>query len=168
MDADVREFNIGTLQDEFESGGLTSAALCEAFLGRIAAIDRAGPTLRSVIELNPDAVGIAADLDAERRLRGPRGPLHGVPIMVKDSIDTADGRRPGRLMTFRACPLAPTSAYRPSRSPSRPFAFSPGVSSPTAAMLTAVQSSGNQTTTTVPTSRSLSIEMVPPWAFTAP
>jgi amidase len=67
---------------------------CEAFLERIASIDRDGPTLRAVIEVNPDALAIAKTLDQERRANGPRGPLHGVPMLVKDSIDTAD-----RMMT---------------------------------------------------------------------
>ena len=60
------------------------------YLERIEAIDRSGPTLRSVIEINPDALRIAAALDAERAERRPRGPLHGIPILLKDNIDTAD------------------------------------------------------------------------------
>ncbi|MCX7706735.1 MAG: amidase family protein, partial [Anaerolineae bacterium] len=69
---------------------LTAVALVENYLARIEAIDRAGPRLNSVIEVNPDALEIAAALDRERAERGPRGPLHGVPILVKDNIDTAD------------------------------------------------------------------------------
>lgn len=88
------ELDIADLQDRFSSGALTSAAACARFLERIEAIDRSGPTLRAVIEINPDALDIAAALDAERAARGPRGPLHGVPVMVKDSIDTGD-----RMMT---------------------------------------------------------------------
>ena len=61
---------------------------------RIEAIDRSGPTLQAVIETNPDALTIADALDAERKARGPRGPLHGIPILIKDNIDTAD-----RMMT---------------------------------------------------------------------
>src|SRR6185437_15958531 len=63
-------------------------------LRRIDEIDRNGPTLKSVIELNPDALAIADALDAERKAKGPRGPLHGVPILIKDNIDTGD-----RMMT---------------------------------------------------------------------
>ncbi|MEJ2717498.1 MAG: amidase [Deltaproteobacteria bacterium] len=84
------EYRIAELQELFDRRELTAVELCKAFLTRISEIDRAGPTLRSVIELNPDALTIAADLDREREEKGPRGPLHGVPMLVKDSIDTAD------------------------------------------------------------------------------
>ncbi len=69
---------------------LTAVALVESYLARIEAIDRAGPRLNSVIEVNPDALEVAAALDRERAERGPRGPLHGIPILIKDNIDTAD------------------------------------------------------------------------------
>jgi amidase len=91
---DLPEYCVAELQEHFVRGELTAVRLCEAFLARIATIDHAGPTLRSVIELNPDALTIAAELDRERQDKGCRGPLHGVPMLVKDSIDTAD-----RMMT---------------------------------------------------------------------
>lgn len=69
---------------------LTAVGLTESYLRRIREIDQAGPRLNSVIEINPDALAIAAALDRERAERGPRGPLHGVPILIKDNIDTAD------------------------------------------------------------------------------
>ena len=72
------------------SGRYTSRRLVELYLQRIAQIDGAGPTLRSVIETNPDALAIADALDAERKAKGPRGPLHGIPILIKDNIDTGD------------------------------------------------------------------------------
>jgi amidase len=72
------------------AGALSSRVLVEAYLSRIAALDRQGPQLRSVIEPNPDALSIADALDAERRAKGPRGPLHGVPVLLKDNVDTAD------------------------------------------------------------------------------
>lgn len=75
-------------------GECSAASICEAALQRIAALDAAGPTLRSVIEINPDALALAEALDRERRQNGPRGALHGVPVLVKDSLDTAD-----RMMT---------------------------------------------------------------------
>jgi amidase len=76
------------------SGRLSSAALVDEYLSRIQRLDRDGPRLHSVLEVNPDAREIAADLDQERRKRGPRGPLHGIPILLKDNIDTRD-----RMMT---------------------------------------------------------------------
>jgi amidase len=72
------------------TGRLTARSIAEKYLTRIEAIDRKGPTLRSVIEVNPDALVIADALDAERKQKGPRGPLHGIPILIKDNIATAD------------------------------------------------------------------------------
>jgi amidase len=72
------------------SGELTARRLALAHLERIAALDRQGPELRSVIETNPEAVAIAEALDAERQAKGPRGPLHGIPVLLKDNVDTAD------------------------------------------------------------------------------
>ena len=72
------------------AGRYTARQIAELYLRRIDEIDRQGPALRSVIEVNPDALTIADALDAERRTRGPRGPLHGIPILIKDNIDTAD------------------------------------------------------------------------------
>ena len=71
-------------------GTTTSRKLVEQFLARIDAIDEHGPAINSVIELNPDALAIAEELDAERARSGPRGPLHGIPVLIKDNIDTAD------------------------------------------------------------------------------
>ena len=84
------ELGVVELQARMTRGALTSRALTTAYLARIAAIDAAGPTLRSVIEVNPDALSIAAALDDERRAGRVRGPLHGIPVLIKDNIDTAD------------------------------------------------------------------------------
>ena len=84
---DFAEIDIATLQARMSSGELSSRALTQAYLDRIAAIDDAGPTLKAVIELNPDALKEADALDAERKAGKVRGPLHGVPILVKDNID---------------------------------------------------------------------------------
>jgi amidase len=70
--------------------GYTSRRLCADYLARIAAIDKAGPRLNAVIELNPDALRIADELDKERRAGKLRGPLHGIPVLLKDNIDTGD------------------------------------------------------------------------------
>jgi amidase len=90
MDDPLPERTILELQAAMEAGELTSQALVRGYLARIEAIDQAGPQLRSIIELNPAALTIAAELDAERAATGSRGPLHGIPILLKDNIDTAD------------------------------------------------------------------------------
>jgi amidase len=87
---ELDEATIPQLQEWMASGRYTSRRLVELYLQRIAELDSKGPTLRSVIETNPDAPAIAEKLDAERRASGPRGPLHGIPVLVKDNIDTAD------------------------------------------------------------------------------
>jgi amidase len=81
------------LTSKLASGELTARRLAEAYLARIDAIDRAGTDLRSVIEVNADALQIADELDRERSQGNVRGPLHGIPVMVKDNIDTADGMK---------------------------------------------------------------------------
>lgn len=87
---EIPEYTIAELQTVFERGEQTTVGLTETFLKRISEIDAAGPTLASVIEVNPDALAIAQSLDRERNEKGPRGLLHGVPVLVKDSIDTGD------------------------------------------------------------------------------
>ena len=84
---ELEEATIAQLQAEMNAGTHTARSLTEAYLGRIEAIDGG---MRSVIEVNPDAVAIAVALDAERKAKGPRGPLHGIPVVVKDNIATAD------------------------------------------------------------------------------
>src|SRR5207249_11323808 len=78
------------LQDGIKAGRLTARGVAQAYLDRIAALDRQGPTLRAVLETNPEALAIADALDAERRRGKVRGPLHGIPVIVKDNIDTHD------------------------------------------------------------------------------
>lgn len=91
---ELDELTIAELQQVLQSGKYSSRSLVEKYTDRINDIDKKGPTLRSIIELNPDAESIAAALDRERKDRGARGPLHGIPILLKDNIDTAD-----RMMT---------------------------------------------------------------------
>src|SRR5689334_18927729 len=73
-----------------KAGELTSKAITEFYLNRINLLDKSGPTINSVIELNPDALTIAAQLDKERSENKVRGPLHGIPVLIKDNIDTGD------------------------------------------------------------------------------
>ena len=84
------EATIADLQAQMKSGQLTSAALTAAYRARIAEVDRAGPKLNAIIELNPDALAIAGQMDAERKAGKVRGPLHGIPVLLKDNIATAD------------------------------------------------------------------------------
>jgi amidase len=88
-DRDIAGASISQLQARMAAGRLSAAELVDIYLQRIAAIDK-GLDLRSVLQLNPDARRIAAQLDQERRRKGARGPLHGIPILLKDNIDTAD------------------------------------------------------------------------------
>ena len=87
---ELDEITIGELQDGMKSGKYTARAIAEKYLARIAAIDKSGPSVNSVIETNPDALEIAEALDKERKEKGPRGPLHGIPVLIKDNIATTD------------------------------------------------------------------------------
>ncbi|MBS4174976.1 amidase family protein [Bacillus sp. FJAT-49736] len=84
------EATIDEMQEKMENGEITSKELVLMYLDRIAQFDKNGPKINSVLEINPDALQIAAGLDAERIYKGPRGPLHGIPILIKDNIDTFD------------------------------------------------------------------------------
>jgi amidase len=88
--APVEERSIAELQAELSAGRATSVQLVDAYLARIAALDHGGPTISAVLSLNPRARDDAQALDVERAQRGPRGPLHGIPILIKDNIETAD------------------------------------------------------------------------------
>ena len=87
---DPLEKNIAELQRAMAAGRLTSAQLVSFYLDRIAALDQVGPRVNAVIATNPHAVMYARQLDDERRKKGPRGPLHGIPILLKDNFDTND------------------------------------------------------------------------------
>jgi amidase len=84
------EATIDEIQQKLEKKELTSRELVLMYLGRIAEIDQSGPVINSIIEINPEAVHIATALDYERQSTGSRGPLHGIPVLIKDNIDTAD------------------------------------------------------------------------------
>ena len=110
-DVDIVEASVAALQEAMAAGRLTSRALTARYLARIKAIDKAGPKLNSVIEVNPDALAIAGQLDRERKAKGPRGPLHGIPVLLKDNIATADRMQTtaGSLALVEAKP--PRDAY---------------------------------------------------------
>ncbi len=91
---ELEEMTVAQLQSAMDAGRYTARRLAELYLQRIEQIDRSGPALHAIIETNPDALAIADALDAERKAKGARGPLHGIPIVIKDNIDTAD-----RMMT---------------------------------------------------------------------
>jgi len=93
-DFELDEMSISELQKHMQSGRYSARSLVEKYLDRIKDIDKSGHRLNSIIEINPDAESIAANLDRERKEKGVRGPLHGIPILIKDNIDTAD-----RMMT---------------------------------------------------------------------
>jgi len=86
----LNEFTVDTLQQKMKSGELSSRSITESYLHRIDSIDKKGPALHSVIELNPDALAIADQMDQERKSGKVRGPLHGIPVLVKDNINTGD------------------------------------------------------------------------------
>jgi amidase len=87
---ELAEITVQQLQSGLASGQYTSKQLVAMYSERIAALDRSGPTLNAILEMNPDAVGIAEQMDAERKAKGPRGPMHGIPVLIKDNIATAD------------------------------------------------------------------------------
>jgi amidase len=91
---EFEETTIAELQRVMQGGKYSARAITEKYLERIEEVDRRGPAINSVIEVNPDAVAIADALDKERKAKGARGPLHGIPVLIKDNIDTAD-----RMMT---------------------------------------------------------------------
>lgn len=87
---DYAAWDVSALQDAMHRGELSAAQLVRYYQHRIDALDRDGPALRAVLEINPDALQIAEELDRERAASGPRGPLHGIPVLLKANIDTGD------------------------------------------------------------------------------
>ncbi len=109
--AALTELTLADIATAYRAGRLTARQLTQTYLERIAALDRRGPALRAVLETNPHALETAALLDDEYRRQGPRGPLHGVPVMIKDNVETAD-----RMMTT-AGSLALEGWYAPRDAP---------------------------------------------------
>jgi amidase len=91
---EFEEITIAELQEGMKARKYTSRGIAEKYLTRIEALDKRGPAVNSVIEVNPDALALAEASDRERKEKGARGPLHGIPVLIKDNIDTAD-----RMMT---------------------------------------------------------------------
>jgi len=87
---ELDEITISGLQEGMTSGKFTAHSLVEKYSARIEEIDKHGPAINSIIEMNSDALSIAEALDRERKAKGPRGPMHGIPVLIKDNIDTAD------------------------------------------------------------------------------
>ena len=91
---ELEEVTLSELQDGMNSGKFTARSLVEKYSARVDEVDKSGPAVNAIIEMNPDALSIAEALDEERKAKGPRGPLHGIPVLIKDNIATAD-----RMMT---------------------------------------------------------------------
>src|SRR5438034_4769538 len=107
----LEETTVAELQRGIASGRFTAAALVRHYLKRIEELDRNGPRLKAVIELNPDALAIAGTLDKERQAKGPRGPLHGIPVLIKDNIDTHDRMTTTAGSLALAGSIAPRDAF---------------------------------------------------------
>ena len=103
---DIEERTLSELQIDLEEQRVTAQDLVTQYLDRIERLDRSGPRLRGVVEINPDALAIAQQLDRERMSKGSRGPLHGIPVLIKDNIDTLDsmGTTAGSLALIGARP----------------------------------------------------------------
>lgn len=105
------EITLSELREGLLRKRFTARSIVEGYLARIAAIDRAGPLLNSVLELNPDALALAGDLDAELASQGPRGPLHGIPILLKDNFGTGDKMHTSAGSLALAESIAPDDAH---------------------------------------------------------
>src|ERR1043165_4550004 len=105
--AEMEEVTIAELQNAMKSGKMSARSIAEKYLARIAKLDKRGPALNAIHELHPDALSIAESLDKERKAKGVRGPLHGIPVLIKDNIDTADrmSTTAGSLALVGAKPL---------------------------------------------------------------
>ena len=105
------EATIADLRQALSQGRVTARTLAEAYFARMDAVDVAGPGLASVLERNPDALAIADRLDREYQAQGPRGPLHGIPVLIKDNIDTADRMHTSAGSLALAESVAPRDAF---------------------------------------------------------
>lgn len=108
---ELRDANLDTLQAGLHYGRWTSRRLVDLYAERIRNLDKTGPALHAIIEFNPDAARIADELDAERRASGPRSALHGIPVLLKDNIDTGDAMMTSAGSLALATAPAPRDAY---------------------------------------------------------
>ena len=108
---ELEETTVAALQDGMRSGKYTARAITELYLARMDAIDSGGPAINSIIERNPDAVRIAEERDAERKAGRVRGPLHGIPVLIKDNIDTADRMHTSAGSLALGQSIAPRDAF---------------------------------------------------------
>jgi amidase len=108
---ELEEVTVLGLQEGMRTGRWTARSLAAEYLARIDAMDKRGPALRALLEVNPDALTIADQLDQERRAKGPRGPLHGIPVLIKDNIDTADRMHTSAGSLALAASTAPRDAF---------------------------------------------------------
>ena len=108
---ELEETTITALQEGMRSGRSTARSIAERYLARMDEIDESGPAINSVIERNPDAIKIAEERDAERKAGRVRGPLHGIPVLIKDNIDTADRMRTSAGSLALAESIAPRDAF---------------------------------------------------------
>ena len=108
---ELEEITVAELQKGMASGRFTSRALCERYLTRIEEMNARGPTLRAVLQVNPDALHIADALDAERRAGKVRGPMHGIPVLIKDNIDTHDRMTTAAGSLALAHSIAPRDSF---------------------------------------------------------
>jgi amidase len=108
---ELEETTIAALQDGMRSGRYTARSIAELYIGRMDAVDKSGPAINSVIERNPDAIRIAEERDAERKAGRLRGPLHGIPVLIKDNIDTADRMRTSAGSLALGESIAPRDAF---------------------------------------------------------
>ncbi len=105
------EITIDAVHEGMRTGEHTCRSITEMYLDRIEALNRQGPRLFAVLEVNPDALEIADALDREFQASGPRGPLHGIPLLLKDNIDTADGMTTTAGSTALTGSIAPQDAF---------------------------------------------------------
>src|SRR6059036_2213306 len=108
---ELDEMTIKDLQSAMTSGKYSAHSLARKYLDRIDDVDKHGPVINSVIELNPDALAIATELDRERKASGPRGLLHGIPVLIKDNIDTHDRMTTTAGSLALAGSIAPRDAF---------------------------------------------------------